>query len=66
MVGQLEGAAAVARSRILGLEGALRVKEREADRLVRLNEAAKVGVNMGLWVCVRVHIAVAEHQAQPS
>ena len=38
----MESAAAVARSRTLSLEGALRVKEREIERLTRLSEAVKV------------------------
>ncbi|KAF5839020.1 hypothetical protein DUNSADRAFT_1797 [Dunaliella salina] len=41
-VSHLESAAAVSRSRTLSLEGALRVKEREIERLTRLSEAAKV------------------------
>eukprot|EP00983_Pelagomonas_calceolata_P055505 1144174-Pelagomonas_calceolata.AAC.7 len=40
-VSHLESTAAVARSRTLSLEGALRVKEREIERLTRLSETAK-------------------------
>lgn len=39
---RLEGEAAVGRSRALSLEGAVRVKEREIERLTRVLEAAKV------------------------
>ncbi len=54
-VGHLETAAAVARSRMLSLEGALRVKEREIERLTRLSEAAKVcGVYVLAQLCARV------------
>jgi hypothetical protein len=39
---RVEGDAAAGRSRCLSLEGAVRVKEREVERLTRLLEAAKV------------------------
>ncbi len=39
---QLDGSAAVSRSRALSLEAAVRVKEREVERLARALESSKV------------------------
>jgi hypothetical protein len=64
-VSHLESAAAVMRSRTLSLEGALRVKEREIERLIRLSEAAKVGCIKAIalvdsYFCVSLHLRTPE------
>lgn len=51
-VSHLESNAASMRSRTLSLEGALRVKEREIERLTRLSEAAKVHCLRFMCACV--------------